>query len=441
MDHPRRDLPGMVLVALELVRAGATTVILPAQMSWIHATFADLDATVVQHARTSTLPVIHWLSRIGQTIFVIDNEGYLSSDRHAMLTQRIADLQVGALVAGYFVWGEASGQALAKADPVLAPKVQATGAPRFDLLSARWRDMLHFERQNYILLNPNFNGVNPYHGNPERVRVDMVKGGWDPAYLDTFLAEMRRGFADFVELCATLPRRLPHRQFVLRPHPFEAPEPYAKAIAGLSNVHLNTEGDVTPVLANASHLVHLNCNTSVEARLLGLKPIQASFLNSELLSNHMPLYTGVSIKAESLDDLCRLLEDDALLAARDNSAGIFERWIRPSFHLCDGRAANRVADAVLAGTRPRGPRQTVKESLGTRLKRQAKLVLSGTIGTGAIQAVRRNLHPDRRVKVFTAEHVRAMLTAYCAKEGIPVPPVRRLRSPWTGLPMSGIQIG
>jgi surface carbohydrate biosynthesis protein len=441
MDHPRRDLPGTVLVALELVLAGATAVIVPAQMSWIEGTFADLDGIVINRARPSTIGVIEWLARLGQSVFVLDDEGYLSSERHAMLVAAIGELDAGRWLKGYFVWGEASGQALAEADPRLADRILATGAPRFDLLAPRWRGMLRHEPSGYVLLNPNFNSINPYHGNPKRVRTDMLRNGWDPAYLDHFFTDMGTAFTGFLQLCNDLPRCLPHRQFVLRPHPFELPDPYARAVAGLGNVRLNSEGDVAPVLANATHLVHVNCNTSVEARLLGLPPIQASFLNSDMLRDHMPLYSGVSIKAKDLDDLCRLLDDSVLLAARDDAAGIFERWIRPSFHSCDGYAARRVAEAVLAGCGQRVPQEHRTEALGLRTGRQAKLALCGGVGTAAVQWVRSKLHPDRSAKAFTTGQVGDLVSAFGRQLGMELQPVRRLRSPWTGLPMSSIQIG
>jgi surface carbohydrate biosynthesis protein len=439
-NHPRRDLPGMVLTALELVQAGATAVVMPAHKSWIDATFADLDAVLLNNARDSTIGRIRWLTGLGLSIFVLDDEGYLSSERHAVLTNAIAKLGLGSTVEGYFVWGEASGKAIAKADPGLASKVLATGAPRFDLLAPRWRGMLQYDRKGYILLNPNFNGVNPTHGDPERTRRRMLRdGSWNPEDLDRLLADLRQGFAAFLDLCAELPRRLPHRQFVVRPHPFEDWKPYERALAGIANVHLNIEGPISPVLANATHLVHLNCNTSVEARLLGLPAIQAGFLNTPLLRQQMPIYTGVSVSAESMDDLCRLLDDPAFLAERDNTGGVFEQWIRPSFHDCDGFAGRRVAETLLARIALRDRRRPAQAN--TPLLRRVKLGLSHALGTAAMRRVRRLLRPVRAAKAFTTEDVRRLVEAYSRQAGCPMPPVRRLRSRWTGLPMSAIQIG
>ena len=438
-NHPRRDLPGTVLVALELVRAGATAVLVPAQMSWIDASLANLDAILANNARKSTIGGIRWLAGLGQSVFVLDDEGYLSSERHAMLTAAIAALDLSSLVEGYFTWGDASAEAIAKADAKLAPKVLATGAPRFDLLAPRWRGLLQFERSGYILLNPNFNGVNPYHGEPERVRRGMLAGGWSPDYVERLLADLRRGFALFLDLCAELPRRLSHRQFVVRPHPFESAAPYEKALAGIANVHLNTTGPIAPVLANATHLVHLNCNTSVEARLLGVPVIQAQYLNSDLLRQQMPLYSAVSVSAKSLDDLCRLLDDPAALAARDDATGIFEQWIRPVFNACDGFAAKRLAEVVLARRRPRQAQHN--EHGAALLCRRLKLALSGVVGTAAVHAVRQRLQPNRKVKAFSPQDVRHLVETYCREAGWPVPRVKRLSSPWTGLPMSAVEIG
>jgi surface carbohydrate biosynthesis protein len=445
MDHPQRDLTGVVLLALELAEAGAKAVILPQYMSWISAYLSKVDAVVYNYARRDNIGLFQWLARQGKDIFVLDTEGYLSSDRHKMLLDAIHSLDLGNWLEGYFVWGPASGQAIAKADPRLAAKVVVTGCPRFDLLSPRWRGMLSYEHKDYILINTNFNSVNPLRRDLERERKSMLLGGWEPAYLDQFLTDMRRAFEGFLELCATLPKRLPHRQFIVRPHPFEWPEPYLQATAGLPNVHVNTTGEVPAVLRNASRIVHLNCNTSVETRMLGAVPIQAGFLNTDFLRTHLPLYTGVSVIAESLDELCRMLDDEAHLAAKDNQSGIAERWIHPSFHLCDGFAARRAAQEILRRCREPDMAKAVapapRRSPRQELIRNLRVALCGVLGTAAVEDVRAMKEPRRRAKQFSAEQLRALVGQLSAHASRPAPPVRRLRSPWTWAPMTAVQIG
>jgi surface carbohydrate biosynthesis protein len=442
LGHPRRDLVGLVLVALELVQAGAEAVVIPHHTARPDGTLSDLDAILVNHARPATIPVIRWLASRGKAVFVLDDEGYLSSHGHQELVQAIAALGIGPWLQGYFVWGEASGKALAKADPALASRIRVTGCPRFDLLAPQWRKMLHFDSTGYVLLNPNFNGVNPLDNEPDKARAEMVRNGWEPSYLDRFLADMRAAFSGFLELCETLPRRLPQLQFILRPHPFEAVAPYARAVSGLSNVRLDTKGDVSRVLANASHLVHVNCNTSVEARLLGLRSIQASFLTTKFLREHLPVYSGVSIAAHDVDDLCRLLSDDTLLNARDDVQGIFERWIRPSFHECDGHAARRIAGTMMATLHEGGSLPPAGDrGFATTLGPKAKLAVSALLGTEAIQAARRWIHPHRRAKVFSVGQVQDLVQSLSAHAGLAPPPVQRLSSPLTAMPMSAIQIG
>lgn len=445
MDHPQRDLSGAVLLALELAQAGAKAVILPQYMSWISAYLSKIDAVVYNYARKDNIGLFQWLARQGKDIFVLDTEGYLSSERHKMLLDAIRALDLARWLRGYFVWGPASGEAIVKTDPRLGGKVVVTGCPRFDLFAPRWRDLLHFEYSDYILINTNFNSVNPLRRDLDAERRSMILGGWEPTYLDRFLTDMQRAFEGFLELCKTLPKQMPHRQFVVRPHPFEWAEPYLQATAGLPNVHVNTTGEVPPVLKNARRIVHLNCNTAVEARMLGGVPIQAGFLNTEFLRTHLPLYTGVSVIADTPDELNRMLEDDAYLAGKDNEAGIAERWIHPSFHLCDGFAARRAAEGILERCRPPGerrpdttaPRRSAKEEL----VRNFRVALCGVLGTAAVEKVRVMKEPRRAAKQFSAEQIRALVNQLSAHAGQPAPKVRRLRSPWTGAPMAAVQIG
>ncbi len=438
VDHPRRDLDGLVLVALELAEGGATVVLLPLYMAWMEAALADLDAVVLTYARKNNREQIRFLAEAGVDVYVLDTEGYLSSDKHTMLLDALRDLDVAPWLQGYFVWGEASGEAVAKADPRLADKILVTGCPRFDFLAPRWRGALDFPLRDYILINPNFNSVNPRHGLPDLERKSMITGGWDPAYIDGFLDDMRRAFEGFLELCQTLPKRLPHRQFVVRPHPFEMAEPYRQAIGSLPNVHLNAEGSVFEVLSHARRLVHLNCNTSVEARLLGLAPVQAGFLNSDLLRRHLPLYNGVSIIADSMEELCRLLDDDEALAARDRKDDVFEKWIRPSFAACDGFAARRVAEAILSrsrrgeGRRPKSYRSA--EGAKSKARRALRFALCQTLGTAAVERIVYS-QKRRQGKSFSQQRVQQLVERLSDHLSQPAPPVRRLRSRWTGVPM------
>lgn len=444
LDHPQRDMTGILLLALELARAGATVVVLPSYLSWIGAALTKVDAVVYNYARKSNFKVLQWLAQRDKDLFILDTEGYLSSDRHKMLLDAIRPLGLGRWLQGYFVWGPASGEAIAKTDPELGLKVVVSGCPRFDLLSPRWRDMLRYERDGYILINTNFNSVNPLRRDPMRERQTMIAAGWEPSYLDQFLADMRAGFAGFLELCSTLPKLLPHRQFIVRPHPFEWTEPYLKATAGLANVYVNTDGEVSPVLHNAARVIHLNCNTSVEARLLGGRPIQVGFLNTEFLRTHLPLYTGVSVIADSLGELCRMLDDDEYLATKDDGTGIEERWIRPAFHVSDGYAARRVAQALLERCRPKSQRSVespaVRESAEKVTGRLLRLSLCGVFGTAAIAELRARLEPRRRAKEFTAAGIRTIIEALCEHSGETPPKVRALRSPWTAMPLAAVEI-
>lgn len=448
VDHPRRDLDGLILVGVELARAGASAVLAPLSMSWVDVALADVDAVVLNYARKNNRGQIRWLAEQGRKVFVLDTEGYLGDEKHAMLLDAIRETDTAPWLSGYFVWGQAAGDAVAAADPRLADKVIVTGCPRFDLLSERRRQLLRFERQGYVLLNPNFNGVSPRYSTPEVERANMIAGGWDPDYIDFFLADMRAAMAGFLELCAELPRRLPQLEFVVRPHPFERSEPYAAAIAGLPNAHLNLSGPVFPALAHARRLVHLNCNTSVEGRLVGLAPIQADFLNSDLLRRHLPLYGAVSVPAASLDELCTLLQDDAALAARDDREGIVERWIRPAFHSSDGRAAERVARALVDSleappeTLPSAPPVPAPPVPAAERRRRALTVgLSRALGTVAVNRIRALRKGGQDEKRFSLEQVRDLVERVSALDGLPAPRVRRLRSPLTGAPLQAIQIG
>ncbi len=443
VDHPRRDLDGMTLVAYQLARLGAEAVLLPMYTSGVDIPLARLDAVVVNYARQNNVEMIEALARSGIAVFVLDTEGYLSSERHRPLIEAVRDCDAAPWISGYAVWGQAARDTIAEIEPRLADKLVVTGCPRFDFLAPQWRGMLTFEESGYVLLNANFNCINPRFVTPAQERANMIEGGWEPEYLDGFLTDMRSAFAGFRALAGQLARALPEHRFLLRPHPFERTEPYAEAVAGLPNVSLNLTGGVFPVLSQAACLVHLNCNTSVEARLLDIAPLQVGHLNTARLKRHLPLYGGVSIETQGLDDLIALIREPGLAARRDRPESVFAQWIEPNLHLCDGRASERAARHILelTPTAARGPMLPLLARASRRrlAPRRALWAAAGTaLGTAGAERLRAWHRKGRRDKAIPLDSVAGLAHRIARHSGERPPQAQRLRSPASGLPLAAI---
>lgn len=444
VDHPRRDLEGILLVARALARRGAEAVVLPLYTLGIDAPLAGLDTVVFNYARRNNVALIRSLKEAGLATAVLDTEGYLTGG-HASLLDSLRDSDSARWLDGYLVWGAAPGEAIAAADPRMASKLAVTGCPRFDYLTPRWRGLFDYPRDGHVLVNANFNAVNPAQGDRARERAVMIGAGWDPAYIGPLLDDMERVFPAFLDSCRALAARLPERHFVVRPHPFEAQAPYRERFAGLANVTLDSAGSIFPALTHASMVVHLNCNTAVEARMAALPAVQMDFLNTARLRDHQPLYSDVSLLAESAEDLAALVGDDAALAARDHPERLYERFVKPCFHLNDGRAAERVAERLLALPAPDRPLRSLRLALrssrpGFSARRAAWSLAGLAAGSRAAEGLRSALWPRRRAKAVAPERVRAHLARLTEIDGGPPLEARRLRGPQRASALGAILI-
>jgi hypothetical protein len=98
---------------------------------------------------------------------------------------------------------------------------------------------------------------------------------------------------------------------------------------------------------NAADLVlHLNCGTSVETRLLGKVPVSLELLNSEVIRYNVSVPSDISFPVhcfEDLDNLVKAADGISLqYQARESYCHIIDPWFRE----VDGRAAERVSAIV-----------------------------------------------------------------------------------------------
>ncbi|NTV12181.1 MAG: hypothetical protein HGA47_15645, partial [Zoogloea sp.] len=357
VDHPRRDLPGAVMVAHALARRGVRTSLIPLYDQAVDVPLLGLDALVINYARPANFDLVQGYHDMGLAVFVLDTEGGVLSEDGANSPHRLAayvrDSGYAELLAGYLFWGPVVHRAFVEGSGMPAGRLHLTGCPRFDFASPRWDATLDHARSGYLLVNANFPLVNPlFARSPEAETAALVKAGWQPAYVGRLLADQRQILRGFVDTIGRLARALPQRSFLLRPHPFENAGLYRKAYAGQRNIIIDGRGSVLNVIRHAACVLHLNCATSVEATMLRRLPISMEFLNTEHMAGHSLLPSRVSWRAESQEAL-----EAALLSLPEMTAGFdfarrYREHIHPWFYVNDGGAGERVADALLANILP-----------------------------------------------------------------------------------------
>lgn len=454
VDHPKRDLAGVALVAHELSKRGAEALVVPMYEQGVDVPVLDLDAIVVNYARPANKALLESYAAAGIKVYVLDTEGGILATKGGnsptSLARAIRDGGYGELLSGYFFWGSELRDAFIRERTMPANRSHLTGCPRFDFASPRWRGLLKFDRQDYLLINANFPLVNPrFSGSRDRERAAMIAAGWDGLYIDRLLADLAQVFSQYLATISRLARARPSQDILVRPHPFESAAPYQSALAGISNVSIDADGEVLPVIRNSSAVLHLNCGTAIEAIMLEKLPIQMGFLNTPATAGHAELPAQVSRGVASFQELLDVI--DNLPGERDRFPGreLYARHIHRYFHDIDGRAAARVVD-VLAGevaTRPSRRSVSLYSAVsGSRARPSAGQMLKGlastAFGSAATSALRARFDPRRRDKAVTMGRLRELVARIAEHErtGETLPKVVRARARPLGVPLATLRV-
>lgn len=453
VDHPKRDLGGAVMLAHALAGRGIEAVLVPLYYQAIDVPLLALDALVVNFARPVNLELVRAYADSGIAVFVLDTEGGVLADDGANTPHRLAEYVRDSgyvdVLSGYFFWGSILHDAFVQHSGMRPESLHLTGCPRFDFASSRWREILDYPRDGFVLMNANFPLVNPrFVSSPEQEVASVVAAGWDADYVVRILADSRKILDNYLETVPRLAERFPEQSFLVRPHPFENAELYRKSFESFANVTVDGSGSVLNAIQHARCVLHVNCGTAIEAIMLGKLPLSMEFLNTQLMSRHSSLPSQVSRKVGSIEELLDVLVDTDAATSKFPFGQVHAELVRPWFHLADGGAADRVAVVLRESILARGstaPRPSVSRSLSgsrprPRIGQRLQALLANGIGSLAAASLRSSWSPARREKSLTLGSIRSLVSAMCRHESAPAWQVSHARHPSTGVPLSSVII-
>ncbi len=451
VDHPKRDLPGGVMIAHALAQRGIETALVPLYDQAVDVPLLGLDALVINYARPANIDLVRGYADAGLPVWVLDTEGGVLADNGANTPDRLAayvrDSGWAGLLAGYLFWGSTLHAAFVEHSGMPAEALHVTGCPRFDWAAPRWRELLRHPRQGYTLVNANFPLVNPlFVRSPEAELDALVAAGWQRDYVVRMIADSRTILDNYLATIDRLARRQPHRHFLVRPHPFENADRYRHAFAALPNVEVDGAGSVLNVIHNADSVLHLNCGTSIEAVMLDKLPVSMEFLNTPLMSRHASLPSRISQPVAGEDELAALLDDLAGASARFDFGPRYASMIQPWFHLNDGQAAERVADVIVGaianrtGRPPSLARSLAASRQAPRVGQRLQALLANLTGSQAAASVRSLAQPARRSKRLSVDDVADLLSSLGRHAGLVAGRVARAHHPWGRTPLSSLLV-
>ena len=327
----RRELDARLLHALFALRRGwevhlgANAIINRALWKFPQGVFL---LTTLTHNR---LYLARLLKRAGFAIQGWDEEGLIYKDRDVYLTRRVSS-ETLAHVDQIFTWGAAGARDVNLRAAKVQKQALPLGNPRLDLLRPELRPLYAADVAkirdavgDFVLLNTNFPSVNLVvkrgiqYNKRSSPKDQEFRRQADESYRQ-FIAHRQFMFRAFQELVPALADALPRgTKLVLRPHPAENIEPWQRLAQGHTNIIIAADGPVIPWVLAAQALIHNDCTTAVEARLLGTEPI--AYVPPGTPKNgdcHVP--NAVSHTARNLAELTDLLS--AICAGAVDNRGL-----------------------------------------------------------------------------------------------------------------------
>ena len=353
VDNPFRDLPGHVLVASRLCRAGATCYLVPFNLQNRELSALAPDFVLLSFLRPPNHLFVRRLVDAGIQIGVLDGEGgvHSSLEHYGQLTSPDRDLFKH--VACFCSWGPKVAAFAIEQQWYKPAQVVVTGAPRFDFYAPDWRDVVlrtssparEFSAP-LVLICGRFPTANPAFTTAERTIKGWEELGFDRAAMLHYQRIEHQAMLEMAALANQLAARFPEVTFVYRPHPFERLETYLDLLEPRSNLHLVKQGTVQGWILRASALIHRISTTAIEARMAGRPALSPAWIN---VPEEIPSTEDVSVQCATLDELSERLA--AIVCGRwtetPNLAEAADRVIQDWFHVIDGAAHERVAATIL----------------------------------------------------------------------------------------------
>jgi surface carbohydrate biosynthesis protein len=352
VDHPDRDLAGLVLVALELARRGVACHLVPMNLQAREIWALAPDLVLFNYLRASNEVFGRQLAEAGIAFGVLDTEGAIWStpEEYASLLWKDAALRRQARCV--CMWGASLAAFVVGQGLYSDEQVVVTGCPRFDLYAAPWRrlredvDEALRRPARRILINTNFSVSNPRFTTADKcVAMHHTVLGYSQAELRHVVDAEAAAIRAVGSMAARLGDRFPELEIVIRPHPFEDPAPYESAAARRRNVRVNQIESIQAAIFGACAVIQRSCTTAVEAGLAGVPAFSPQWIAAPFL---MPLAEAASVPCASFEDLTMhigAIVDGTYRTPPETSRAI-DDVMRECCVAADGQAHRRVSDAV-----------------------------------------------------------------------------------------------
>lgn len=307
VDNPIRDLEGITLVAWHLAQQNIICYIVPMYCQAFDVIAIKPDLVIINYLRPNNVNLLLRFKKENINVCILDTEGSPGRDL-SNFANFIFKIKERDLVDLYCLWGIDQYNAFEKQKLFHETKLKITGCPRYDFCAHPYNETLPqvFNKKKFILVNTTFPVGNPKFTSSfkveERAMVDM---GYDKNFAKNYARDSFEANKKLIPILEKICQEFPKFDFVLRPHPFESTKPYEVLLKNL-NFHIIQTKTAIEWLNCCEVLLHLNCQTAIEAVMMGVEPISIEWINTPHLKIQGPP-GNISHSANSFKELVTYL--------------------------------------------------------------------------------------------------------------------------------------
>lgn len=319
IEIAHRELLGKLLICLEAKKRGWGCIV--ATRPAICANFSKLPKGIflIKSSLKIDEPYIFEAIKHGHKVFCLDEEGLIRRKSEDFAGRRITLTNMKRL-SGYYVWGMDLNHIVSQRYQKYKEKILSTGHPRIDIWSGKYNYIFNSQIQNIcakynkiILISTTCGRYNHYLGKGKGVELPvalnkLIKKS-DINLLKDSETYTEQIFKSFINLIPALSEYFVNYSIIIRVHPAENEAPWIELSNRYENVHVISEGSITPWILSSEIVIQHNSTTSIEAFLQN-KPV-ISFANTtkdQKANFELDLPSTVSFDCQSVNDVIETIE-------------------------------------------------------------------------------------------------------------------------------------
>ena len=228
VDHPSRDLPGLILIAERLLKNNYKVLLIPSyniDFVLLSKKF-HFKSIIFNYFREANYRKIIYAKSLGIQIIILDQESVGGYDGLSLVRNFKNPLLISwfKYIDYYLFPGEKVKKICLNALKKGLPKNNLNvGFSRFEILKKNFNNI---NDKNFILINTNFPGINPFFiKNDRKSIIKEIKrntlGKINQKELNKFLVHKENQIKKFKSAIIKLIRTFKNEHFIIRPHPFE----------------------------------------------------------------------------------------------------------------------------------------------------------------------------------------------------------------------------